>query len=115
MPNMTLDSFDSQDGGEESTSPPESATRPDGGQSQSESNDESPAPEQQATDSDTPASTLEQQLSDNRNGDPLSCPWCLEPHTGFRELGEGRYGCSNCSAVIPVFAAWFWRGKKVVV
>jgi hypothetical protein len=52
--------------------------------------------------------------SDQRGG-KRCCPWCLSAAETFEQYDDGRVGCGNCDAVIPIGADWFERGEKIIV
>ena len=66
-------------------------------------------------------------ISDDASLSDYSCPWCLHPADDFTVrrnsdddvIGElpmdPQISCGNCSAVIPVHAAWYKRGEKICI
>jgi hypothetical protein len=51
---------------------------------------------------------------EQRGGDGC-CPWCLSGTGIFEHHEDGRVGCGNCDAVIPIDADWYERGEKIVI
>ncbi|HET7322748.1 MAG TPA: hypothetical protein VFJ06_00265 [Halococcus sp.] len=73
-------------------------------------------PEKKTTKPKSDPSTTEPALTppEQRGGDGC-CPWCLAASKTFEHHEDGRVGCENCDAVIPINENWYERGEKIII